>query len=230
MSIIKSLPSTMQEIRWNFKGSEGQIADDERYVRDMRQLAGDDEWDLLQYDGAAYGLQYAFRIEDWSTHGDIYLLDKSLSDKRIDGAISYPQYNFAFINKNRLYLKIRQESWDMTPGAVGNNGWWYADEVNSAKYRIKATLGVGDQWESDAYLGMFVLGYRNGYLDGSRVTYVKTTDYFNKNTSRDYEREFTVDPNYRHVVVNFVVWQPGGYRRRAESQGYVTDVTIERVE
>ena len=67
-------------------------------------------------------------------------------------------------------------------------------------------------------LGDVCSGLPNGYLDGSRVTYVKTTDYFNKNTSRDYEREFTVDPNYRHVVVNFVVWQPGGYRRRAESR------------
>ena len=76
MSIIKRSPSTMQEIRWNFKGSEGDITNRMCAMSDARQLGYRGIWDLNQYDGAAYGLQYKLDDYRWGTHGDIYKLDK----------------------------------------------------------------------------------------------------------------------------------------------------------
>jgi hypothetical protein len=235
MSIIKSLPSTMQEIRWNYKGSEGEINNNERYVRDMRQLGYNDEWDLKGYDGMAYGLQYRLDDYGWGTHGDIYKLSKEHTDKRIDGAITHPADNDINWDSDAqrgkyFWLWLDQSSRDYTPGAIGANGWWYADEVGpTTKYKLTGTLEAVDDWEASAQLGMHVLGYRYGYLDGTRKHYVNIQESFTKNTQRTYEREFTVDKDFRHIVMNFTVWQPGGYGRNAFSHARVHNVTVERI-
>lgn len=235
MSIIKRSPSTMQKIRWNFKGREGDIKSNERYVSDMRQINRGDDWDLNQYNGAAYGLQYKLDDYGWGKHGDIYKLSKEHTDKRIDGAISHPIDNDIDWDSDGqrgkyFWLWLDQSSRDRTPGAVGANGWWYADEVgDSYKYKLTGTLEAVDDWESNALLGMHVLGYKHGYLDGPREHYVNIMETFTKNTQRTYEREFTVHPKYRHIVMNFTLWQPGGYGRNAYSHARVHNVTVERV-
>lgn len=233
MSILNRTPSTMQKIRWNFKGKEGEISSDERYVQDMRQF-DNGEWNLNDYVGAAYGLQYQLDDSKWGTHGDIYLLSKQFSDKRIDGAISRPDLCFIGpeVDEERgkyFALRINQQARDETPGAIGCNGWWYADEVGPENmYRIKCTLEAKEDFEHTALLGCYVLGYKYGYLDGPRKEYMIIVDHFEPNEKRSFDETFYVDPNYRHVVMNYMVWQKGGVNREAESEGWVYDVTVER--
>jgi hypothetical protein len=234
MSIFKQLPATMQKIRWNYKGSEGEIKANERYVRDMRQLYRED-WDLEGYDGMAYGLQYKLDDYGWGTHGDIYKLSKMETDKRVDGAITNLRDNDIEWDADGqrgkyFWMVLDQTSRDRTPGAIGANGWWYADEIGpDAKYKLTGTLEAVDDWEENAFLGMHVLGYKHGYLDGPRQHYVNIMENFTKNTQRTYEREFTVDKDFRHIVMNFVLWQPGGYGRNAYSHARVHNVTVERI-
>lgn len=234
MSIIKRLPSTMQEIRWNYKGSEGEIKSNERYVRDMRQMGYNGEWDLEGYDGMAYGLQYKLDDYGWGTHGDVYKLSKEHSDKRIDGAITHRADNEIDWDGDGqrgkyFWLWIDQSRYDRTPGAISINGWWYADEPGD--YRVKMKLETVDDWEADARIYGAVLGFRHGYLDGARKDYILNgvSDLREKNTIYEYDSVFTVDSRYRHIVMNYCLWQGGGYGRNAMSHARVHNVTVEKI-
>jgi hypothetical protein len=76
-----------------------------------------------------------------------------------------------------------------------------------------------------------VLGFRNGYLDGVRKDYVVIGVGEEREESKTYEYEqtFAVDKDFRHVVLSFSVWQPGGYGRNAISQARVHNVTVEKI-
>lgn len=233
MSIIKRLPATMQEIRFNYKGSEGEIKASDRYARDMRQLHRED-WDLEGYDGMAYGLQYKLDDYGWGKHGDVYKLSKEHSDKRADGAISNLLDNDVDWDSDGqrgkyYWLWIDQTSRDRSPGAIAVNGWWYADELG--KYRVKTKLETVDDWEEDAMIYSAVLGYRRGYLDGTRYDYKLNGvgERRQKNTIYEYEDIIDVKADYRHIVMNFTLFQPGGYGRNAYSHARVHNVTVEKI-
>jgi len=233
MSIIKRLPATMQEIRFNYKGGEGEIKASDRYARDMRQLHRED-WDLEGYDGMAYGLQYKLDDYGWGKHGDVYKLSKENSDKRADGAITNLLDNDVDWDSDGqrgkyYWLWLDQSSRDRSPGAIAVNGWWYADELG--KYRVKTKLETVDDWEEDAMIYSAVLGYRRGYLDGTRYDYKLNGvgERRQKNTIYEYEDIIDVQPNYRHIVMNFTLFQPGGYGRNAYSHARVHNVTVEKI-
>jgi hypothetical protein len=224
----------MQEIRWNFKGEEGDIKSTDRYVSDMRQLGIGSRFDLEGYNGMAYGLQYQLDDFDWSTHGDIYKLSKESSDKRLEGAITnvsdqYADWDSDSQRGKYFYLFIDQQPSDRTPGAVYINGWWYANEPGN--YKVKMSLETVDGWADGAMLIGAVFGYRNGYLDGERKDYIVhgVGEEREKNKIYEYEDTFTVDKNHRHVVMSFSVWQPGGYGYNAVSYARVHNVTVEKI-
>ena len=233
MSIKKELPVSLQEIRWNFKGKIGEIKSSERYVRDMRQLYRDD-FDLEGYNGMAYGLQYKLDDYGWGTHGDVYKLSKEHTDKRVDGAITHLGDQWADWDSDGqrgkyFYLFIDQQSRDRTPGALGVNGWWYAEELGD--YKVKMSLETVDDWADGAMVMGFVLGFRHGYLDGARKDYVRlgVGEVREKNKIYEYEETFTVDKDYRHMVMNFSLWQPGGYGYNAMSHARFHNVTVEKI-
>lgn len=239
MSIKKELPISMQEIRWNFKEATGDINSTDRYVTDMRQLGIGGRFDLEGYNGMAYGLQYQLDDDGWSTHGDIYELSKESSDKRVDGAVS----NIADgeLEGSRIdwgsddqrgkyfYLWLDQSEGDRTPGAIGVNGWWYAEELGD--YKVKMSLETAEDWEPGAEIHAAVLGFRNGYLDGVRNDYVVIGVGEEREESKTYEYEqtFTVDKDFRHVVLSLSLWQPGGYGYNAISHARVHNVTVEKI-
>lgn len=240
MSVNNTPPISLWEIAANF----GKLYRDEttgaytRYVRDFAQKNYPrDGWDLLDYMGQSYGLQYKLRSNKFETHGSIYELPLDMSDKRIDGAITHVIDNDIDWDADGqrgkyFWLWIDQSRYDRTPGAVGLNGWWYAgDTGKDNKYRVKMTLETGDDWEDDAQVWGMVLGYRHGYLDGTRVNYAifGHGENYPKNHKLECEAVFTVDKNYRHIVMNYTVFQPGGYGRNAYSYIVVSNVTVERV-
>ena len=234
MSINKELPISLQEIRWNFKEEIGDINSTDRYVSDMRQLGIGSRFDLEGYNGMAYGLQYQLDDYGWSTHGDIYKLSKESSDKRVDGAVSHvaDQYaNWDIDNQRGKYfdLIIDQQTRDKTPGAVGVNGWCYAEDLGD--YKVKMKLETVDDWAEGAMITGLVLGFRNGYLDGVRKDYIGfgVGEVREKNKIYEYEDTFTVDKDFRHVVMSFSLWQPGGHGYNAISHGRVHNVTVEKI-
>ena len=234
MSIKKELPISMQEIRWNFKEEIGDISSTDRYVSDMRQLGIGGRFDLEGYNGMAYGLQYQLDDDGWSTHGDIYKLSKESSDKRVDGAVSYVADQYAgwdSDNQRGKYfdLIIDQQTGDLVPAAIGINGWWFAGELGD--YKVKMSLETAEDWEPGAEIHGSVLGFRSGYLDGVRKDYIVNGvgEELESNKIYEYEQTFTVNKDFRHVVLSFSVWQPGNYGYNAISHARVHNVTVEKI-
>lgn len=238
MTISLTGPVSLHAIRDSFEKSD-RIAADERYVRDFNQFEDDEGWDLEAYRGQAFGLQYQISNDGWtggSFAGDLPLDEV---DKRVDGAYdgldTLPggeNTTYAFVDKDDrgsyAELSLFQTFGRSDPGAVSLNGRFYATETGT--YRLRATVETLAGFSEIGQAGIFVFGYRYGYLDGDRVPYALWGKDVNPgpNQTLTCNQTFTVDEAHRHIVVNPNVLITGRWEPDWASMK-VRDLTIEKV-
>lgn len=239
MSVNTIPPVSLKEIQYNFaKPLDTKIGSTDRYVRDFDALQDAEEWSLLDYAGAAFGFQreYMDRASGepyWQRHGSIYELPLDRSDRRADYAVDFDSSSAEIRQtpegKNAMYLHFVQGYRDRTPGAVGVNGWFFASEVGTDKpYEADWVIRTGDNTPAGCQLWGMVLGYRYGYLDGTRVEYSwHNITNAQPNTEYTWHDEFAINKNYRHCLVNFTLWMPG-YGRVEEMDGWIHSCTVKR--
>ena len=237
MSISSSPPVSLYAVRNNFEKS-GSIGTGDRYVRDFKQLDEGEQWDLLGYAGQAYGLQYKIFNDGYGggLSGGKLPLDEI--DRRSDGAAMYPGADWASYalvgeDDSGKYAELQVfQAGERNPGSMAMNGIFFANDVGpSSLYRIRATVETKDDFSPYGEAGVFVFGYRYGYLDGDRVTY-SLSGYGERpgpNQTITVDQTFTVDESYRHVVINLSAWLPGAGDSSQRAGFKVRDLTIERV-
>ena len=240
MSLPKDPPVSLKGIQDNFYKS-GSVGSVDRYVIDFAQRDGV-TWDLLDYAGQAYGLQYKI-FNDGYGGGSSGLgkLTTDMTDRRVDGSLSeigdvsmWGSYGLVGEDDQGKYAELRayQTYGVGNPGSMQLNGIWYADEAGpSDRYRIRATVETSSDFSIYAEAGIFVFGYRYGYLDGDRRTY-SLWGYGERpgpNQTLTVDETFTVDDEYRHIVVNMNCWLPGRYREYDRAKIKIRDLTIEKV-
>jgi hypothetical protein len=235
LTVSTSPPVSLHAIRNSFNKSGG-IAADERYVRDFNQLDSGEGWDLLAYQGQAFGLQYKIFEDGWLGGNYAGTLPLDETDKRIDGRYSdldrVPYGTYAIIGEDGAgkyaELGLKQYSYQDTGGAVAMNGRFYASETG--QYRVRATVETLGGFPGTGQANVFVFGYRYGYLDGDRVNYSLWGNgvYPGANQTLYCDQTFTVQQYHRHIVVNPNVLNTGsGYNESARMR--VRDLTIEKV-
>lgn len=235
MSVNDSLPVSLREIQYSF-GETGRVGSDDRYVRDLSQLANGETWDLLDYNGRAFGMQGEFRTDDFTASG-IYGLPLTQSDKRIDGSVhssvigeNFIETSFMDNGERKFTLNLKQSNYDSYPAALYLNGLWYMSQPGKmVDHDFSCDLSLGPKWEPGAEARVDVLGFKYGYLDGDNVSYAR----FGTDGSEDagdvinWSGRFKVHEDYRHVVVAARVWQPGSYRT-AESNFDIWNIEVKR--
>jgi hypothetical protein len=236
MSVNTIPPISLHEIRHNFVKSDD-VASSDRYVRDFNALQGDETFDLLDYNGAAFGFQHEFmgREENepyWQKHGTIYELPLDESDRRADYAVnleeSIAEYR-PWKGKRSVGLYMVQDPVHKTPGAIGVNGWFYASDVGESNpYEANWVLRTGGVVPPNSEIWGMLFGYRFGYLDGQRVDYsIQRVVNPERDTEYAWSDTFTVDKDYRHCLMNFSLWMPG-YGHRETMSGFIHSCTIKR--
>jgi hypothetical protein len=241
LTISQTGPVSLYAIRENFDKS-GRTAADDRYVRDFRQLEEGESWDLESYRGQAFGLQYQIFNDGYGggLSGGNLPLDEI--DRRAEGLLegvgfvskSWGSYATLGEDDKGKYAEIQAMHYQMeSPGAISMNGIWFADEAGpDVQYRLRATVETADNWPmNDGNANVFVFGYRYGYLDGDRRNYL-LWGYNEKpdaGQTLTVDETFTVDENYRHIVVNLQSWLKGRYGELNRANLKVRDLTIERV-
>lgn len=209
MTVSLTGPVSLHAIRDSFDKS-GRTASDDRYVRDFDQFDSDDSWDLEAYRGQAYGLQYKIFQDGWTGGNFAGELPLDESDKRVDGGHDrldqIPNGTYALVgeDENGKYaeLSLHQTYGRDNPGAVALNGRFYAKETGS--YRMTATVETLSNFSTIGEAGIFVFGYRYGYLDGDRRTYSLWGNGSKPgpNKTISCNTTFWVESNHRHIVVN----------------------------
>ena len=241
MSIDTTPPVSLKEIQDNFYKS-GAVGSTDRYVIDFAQRDGV-TWDLLDYAGQAYGLQYKI-FNDGYGGGSSGLgqLPPDETDRRVDGSLSevgaisqWGSYGLVGEDDQGKYAELRayQTYGVGNPGSMQLNGIWYADEAGPGdQYRMRATVETSDDFTIYGEPGIFVFGYRYGYLDGDRRTY-STWGYGERpgpSQTLTVDETFTVNDEYRHVVVNMNCWLPGRSREYDRGAFKIRDLKIEKVQ
>ena len=241
MTISQTGPVSLHGIRNEFNKS-GRTASDDRYVRDFKQLDGGDSWDLEAYRGQAFGLQYKIFNDGYGggLSGGQLPLDEI--DRRAEGLLqgvgntssSWGSYATLGEDDRGKYAELQAMHYNMeSPGSISINGIWFADEVGpSNPYRIRATVEVADNYPlNDGEAGIFVFGYRYGYLSGDRRDYLLwglgKRPLAGETLTVD--ETFTVEESHRHIVVNLRSWLKGRYGELNRANFKVRDLTIERV-
>ena len=238
MSVNIVPPISLKEVQYNFaKDLATDIGSMDRYVRDFDALQDAEEFGLLDYAGAAFGMQLEFMGRGanepyWQRHGSIYELPLDESDRRADYAVDFNEStaDFGMWNgKRSVIINQVQQPYHTTPGACGTNGWFYASEVgDDNKYEGNWTLATGPDTPKDCEIWGMLFGYRYGYLDGDRVNYsIQQVKNPQPNTEYVWNDIFTVDKNFRHCLFNFSLWMPG-YGRRETMSGSIHSCTIKR--
>ena len=146
MSLPKNPPVSLKGIQDNFYKS-GAVGSVDRYVIDFAQRDGV-TWDLLDYAGQAYGLQYKINDSGYGVGGSgVIKLDEC--DRRAEGGVSgigqvSQSGSYATVGEDDQgkYAEIQvYQARQQNPGAVGLNGIWYANAAGpDARYRIRATV------------------------------------------------------------------------------------------
>ena len=239
MTVSLTGPVSLHAIRDNFNKS-GRTAADDRYVRDFNQFDSGEDWDLESYRGQAFGLQYKIFNDGYGggLSGGQLPLDEI--DRRSDGMLEgvgfvSPWGSYALIGEDEggKYAELQALQYQMqSPGAVSMNGIFFADEAGTeADYRLRATVETASNFSSIGEAGIFVFGYRYGYLDGSRRTYCLWGYGERPGPSQTLtvDETFTVDEDYRHIVVNLSSYLGGQYDKLNRANFKVRDLTIERV-
>ena len=240
MTISQTGPVSLHGIRDSFNKS-GRTASDDRYVRDFNQFDSGDSWDLEAYRGQAYGLQYKIFNDGYGggLAGGRLPLDEI--DRRADGRLenvgfgnrSWGSYAILGEDERGKYAELQAMQYQMeSPGAITMNGIWFADEAGpGAEYRLRATVETADNFSGLGEAGVFVFGYRYGYLDGDRRTYCLWGygDRPGPSQTLSVDETFTVDESHRHVVVNLSSYLGGIYDQTHRANFKVRDLTIERV-
>lgn len=234
MSVDTTPPVSLREIQYNFQKS-GSIGSTDRYVIDFAQRDGV-TWDLLDYAGQAYGLQYKIFQDGWNGGNSAGELPLDETDKRIDGAYDrrdqVPGGTYAILGEDEqgkyAELGLHQTFGRDNPGAVAMNGRFYADQTG--QYRMRATVETLDGFSEIGEPGIFVFGYRYGYLDGERQAYSLWGQGSRPgpNQTITCDTTFWVQDRYRHVVVNPNCFMEGRWDSdRAAFK--IRDLTIEKV-
>jgi hypothetical protein len=234
MSINTTPPVSLKDIQDNFYKS-GAVGSVDRYVIDFAQRDGV-TWDLLDYAGQAYGLQYKIFQDGWNGGDSAGDLPLDETDKRIDGAHDrrdkIPGGTYAILGEDEkgkyAELGLHQTFGRDGPGAVAMNGIFYADQTG--QYRMRATVETLDGFSDIGEPGIFVFGYRYGYLDGDRRAYSLWGQGSRPGPNQTIACDvtFTVQDNYRHVVVNPNCFMEGRWDSdRAAFK--IRDLTIEKV-
>lgn len=238
MSLQKDPPVSLRGIQDNFYKS-GAVGSADRYVIDFAQRDGV-TWDLLDYAGQAYGLQYNIYDSGYGSSTGNRPVQPDESDRRAEGAVTdvglvSPWGSYAIVGQDDQgkYAEVQTyQARRTSPGSVGLNGIWYADDVGpNARYRMRATVETFSNFSTGyAEAGVFVFGYRYGYLDGDRQTYCLWGygDRPGPNETLTVDEVFTVDENYRHIVVNVNSWLPGRSGDYLYAGFRVRNLTIER--
>ena len=107
------------------------------------------------------------------------------------------------------YAEIRNRSSMTAPGAFTGNGYFLVS--NGHKYTASFNFDRYRKTHSShtANMAFTVLGYPNGYLNGSRIEYVAYQNFNptnNPSGTRSYT--FTGSRSYKHCVINFNWWCP----------------------
>jgi len=240
MSVNVVPPISLKEIQYNFgKALDTDVDSAMRYVRDFNQLEVGEEFSLLDYNGQAFGTQYAFmsRAEGqtyWQTHGDVYEMPLDESDRRITDQCDPDKSDAVWKDTDEIGRHIEidmyQRPQDYRPAAIGVNGWWYASDVGEDNtYEANWTVATTSDWEEGSQIWGTLFGYRYGYLDGDREEYsMQIIDDAKANRIYKWNDTFTVSPDFRHMLQNWTVFMPG-YNRDARSRGIFYDCTIKRL-
>lgn len=236
MSLPKDPPVSLKGIQDNFYKS-GAVGSVDRYVIDFAQRDGV-TWDLLDYSGQSYGLQYDIYADGYGGGPSGGQPPPDKTDRRADGSLT----NIGHVGEWGSYARMGEDAqgkyaelhsyqqYPSGPGTIQLNGNWFASEAGaSAQYRMTGIVETNSYFDSTGEVGVYVFGYRYGYLDGDRKIY-STWGYQDKpgpNRTLLVDDTFTVDGNYRHIVVNLNAWLPGREFSRAGVK--VRNLTIERV-
>ena len=92
----------------------------------------------------------------------------------VSGTSAYGAYGIVGEDEQGKYAELRSyQSYEVSnPGSMQLNGIWYADEAGPGdQYRIRATVETSSDFSIYGEPGIFVFGYRYGYLDEDRRTY-----------------------------------------------------------
>ena len=233
MTVSLTGPVSLHAIRGSFNKS-GRVAADDRYVRDFNQFGSEESWDLEAYRGQAYGLQHQIFNDGWAGGGfGASALPLDQTDKRIDGMVaSRDGQSYVRLGEDSTGkyadVSVYQSSGSRFPGSVAMNGIFYASEAGS--YRLTAKVETSGEFASTGEAGIFVFGYRYGYLDGDRANYVLwgNGEQPGPNKTLYCNQTFFVKADYRHIVVNVNSWLPGNFGGN-KAKFRVRDLTIEKV-
>ena len=239
MTVNLTGPVSLHAIRDNFSKS-GRTAADDRYVRDFNQFDSGEGWDLEAYRGQAFGLQYKIFNDGYGGGLSGGQLPLDQIDRRSDGLLenvgnvgSWGSYATIGEDEGGKYAELQAMQYKMeSPGAISMNGIWFADEAGpGAEYRLRATVETADNFSGLGEAGIFVFGYRYGYLDGDRRTYCLWGygERSGPSQTLTVDETFTVDESHRHIVVNLSSYLGGIYNQTHRANFKVRDLTIERV-
>lgn len=238
MTISLTPPVSLKAIRNDFNKT-GRSGSDERYVRDYNQFPDGEDWDLLAYQGQAYGLQYEFSSDNWGAINDSSNIPKDTSDKReagdYTGLNSQTNIEFGDDATRGKYAKfsLTQSGWHTNPGAVGLNGFWYAEDTGPDNlYRVTATIETTSNFPINSEVWLDIFGYQYGYLDGSRSDYLLFGNGVRPgpNTTQYVDEVFTVNSFRRHIVMNFNLFSPSGPRSGSETaEMIVSNAKVKRI-
>jgi hypothetical protein len=237
VSLPKDPPVSLKGIQDNFYKS-GAVGSVDRYVIDFAQRDGV-TWDLLDYAGQAYGLQYDIYDNGYGGGTADRAVQLDESDRRADGAVSdvgvvslWGSYAIVGEDDQGKYAEIQAyQARLQSPGSIGLNGIWYADEAGpNVRYRMRATVETSDDFSTYGEAGVFVFGYKYGYLDGSRKTYSLWGNGERPGPSQTLtvDETFTVGEDCRHIVVNMNSWLPGRWNEYHRAGFKVRNLIIER--
>ena len=239
MTISQTGPVSLYAIRENFNKS-GRTAADDRYVRDFSQLEDGESWDLEAYRGQAFGLQYKIFNDGYGggLSGGNLPLDEI--DRRADGLLesvgfvspSWGSYARLGVDDKGKYAELQAMQYKMeSPGAMAMNGIFFASEAGpDVRYRLRATVETASNFSSIGEAGIFVFGYRYGYLDGDRRNY-SLWGYGERpgpSKTLSVDETFVVEETHRHIVVNLSSYLGGAYNQTNRANFKVRDLTIER--
>jgi hypothetical protein len=239
LSISQTPPVSLHAVRNNFEKSGG-IGSGDRYVRDFNQLDEGEQWDLLSYAGQAFGLQYKIFNDGYGggLSGGNLPLDEI--DRRADGLLesvgfvspSWGSYARLGVDDKGKYAELQAMQYKMeSPGAMAMNGIFFASEAGpDVRYRLRATVETASNFSSIGEAGIFVFGYRYGYLDGDRRNY-SLWGYGERpgpSKTLSVDETFVVEETHRHIVVNLSSYLGGAYNQTNRANFKVRDLTIER--
>lgn len=175
--------------------------------RDLIQQAGTVK--MTQFYGAAWGAPFP-TIEqgaggmtiskwDWRYDGDPAISGAGNSTTGTYGAAEH-------------FAQARNNSGMSAPGAYTGNGYFVVTASGQSLHRLTFDWSRYNKSNSQhtAYMAVAVLGYTNGYLNGTRDERLKFTNFNTMNLpSGSGSYEFYLSDYYKHVVVNFSWWCPG---------------------